>query len=146
MSVADALPLGCGLVDLEVRGDERGSLIAIEPGSGVPFAIERVYYIFGTADNAARGFHAHHRLEQLAVCVAGSCTMILDDGTRRVRVPLDRPDRGVHIGSPIWREMVDFSPDCVLLVLASAPYQTADYIRDYDQFRRVAARQTGDPS
>lgn len=145
MSVT-SLPPRCRLVNLTIRGDERGSLIAIEQGAELPFDIRRVYYIFGTAENAARGFHAHQRLQQLAICVAGSCTMILDDGTQRVRVPLDRPDRGLHIGSPIWREMVDFSPDCVLLVLASAPYETADYIRDYDEFRRVIARQTGNPS
>lgn len=141
-----ALPASCSLVDLTVHGDTRGSLIALEQGTGLPFAIQRVYYIYGTARNTARGFHAHHQLQQLAICVAGSCTMIVDDGVQRVEVPLDRPDRGLHIGSPIWREMTDFSDDCVLLVLASAPYEDADYIRDYDEFRRVAAERNGDLS
>lgn len=138
-----ALPASCSLVDLTVHGDARGSLIALEQGSDLPFAIQRVYYVYGTSKEAARGFHAHHQLQQLAICVAGSCTMIVDDGVQRAAVPLDRPARGLHIGSPIWREMTDFSDDCVLLVLASAPYEEADYIRDYQEFRRVVAQRNG---
>jgi dTDP-4-dehydrorhamnose 3,5-epimerase len=141
-----ALPKNCKLVELTVHGDARGSLIAIEQGAALPFAIQRVYYIYGTTADTARGFHAHHALEQLAICVAGSCTMIVDDGTQRVEILLDRPDLGLQIGSPIWREMADFSPDCVLLVLASAPFEEADYIRDYQEFRRTVAQGTRDPS
>lgn len=141
-----SLPAHCRLVDLSVHGDARGSLIAVEQGADLPFAVRRVYYIYGTVDGVARGFHAHHDLQQLAICVAGSCTMIVDDGAQRVPVPLDRPDRGLHIGSPVWREMADFSEDCVLLVLASAPYEDADYIRDYDEFRRVVAQRNGGQS
>ena len=137
-----ALPKTCSLIDLTVHGDKRGSLIALEQGIGLPFAIERVYYIYGTTKDTARGFHAHHQLQQLAICVAGSCTMIVDDGVQRVSVPLNRPDRCLHIGSPVWREMTDFSADCVLLVLASAPYENADYIRDYDEFRRVVIQRS----
>jgi len=141
-----ALPATCSLVDLTVHGDTRGSLVALEQGSGLPFAIQRVYYIYGTAKDTARGFHAHQQLRQLAICVSGSCTMIVDDGVLRVEVPLDRPDLCLHIGSPVWREMKDFSDDCVLLVLASAPYEDADYIRDYDEFRRVVAQRNGELS
>ena len=128
------LPRNCRLHRLDIRGDERGSLIALEGGGGVPFEIKRVYYIFATREGVERGFHAHADLTQLAICVSGSCTMSLDDGHLRADVRLDRPDLAVEIGSPIWREMRDFSPDAVLLVLASAPYDTNDYIRDYDEF------------
>lgn len=138
------LPAGCEIVDLSVRGDARGSLIAIEGGRDIPFEVARVYYIFDNVSDVARGFHAHHALEQLAICVTGSCIMVLDDGARRYEVPLDRPDRGVRIGSPIWREMNSFSPDCVLLVLASRHYDEGDYIRDYDAFMRIARRREED--
>ncbi len=131
---------GCRLVELQVRGDERGSLVAIEGERDLPFAIARVYYIFGTKAGVDRGFHAHRRLRQLAVCVAGSCTMILDDGRSRVAVRLDRPTQGLEIGPMIWREMRDFSDDCVLMVLASEPYDEADYIRDHDAFLDLAGR------
>lgn len=128
------LPAGCGLIDLEVHGDQRGSLIALEGGATLPFPLKRIYYIYGTSEGVSRGYHAHKDLQQLAICVAGACTIVLDDGASRYPVRLDRPDLGLHISSPIWREMHDFSPDCVLLVLASRPYEDADYIRDYDTF------------
>lgn len=128
----------CGLRALTVRGDDRGSLVAIEAGSDVPFPIARVYYIFDTKAGVDRGFHAHHDLQQLAVCVSGSCVMVLDDGAARQEFRLDRPDTGLRIGPMIWREMRDFSADAVLMVLASKPYDELDYIRDYDAFAAYA--------
>lgn len=126
------------LVDLPSFGDERGGLIAIESDQSIPFQIKRLYYIFGTQSGVARGFHAHHNLKQIAVCVKGSCRMILDDGQYREEVWLDAPNKGLIIGDLVWREMHDFSDDCVLLVLASEHYDEADYIRDYDEFVRFA--------
>jgi dTDP-4-dehydrorhamnose 3,5-epimerase len=137
-TVQQQLPVGCRLVPLAVRGDERGSLIALEQSTGVPFPIARVYFIYDTKEGVSRGFHAHRALRQLAVCVAGSCTMVLDDGRDRFEVRLDSPERGIEIGPMIWREMHDFSPDCVVAVLADAPYDEADYIRDYSAFAELA--------
>lgn len=134
------LPKGCRLVPLAVRGDERGSLVAVEGSSSVPFAIQRVYYVYATEPGVTRGFHAHRALNQLAIAVAGSCTMLLDDGTSRVSVRLDCPETGLTLGPMIWREMSEFSPDCVLMVLADAPYDETDYIRDYDQFLALARK------
>ncbi len=136
------LPGGCALVPLTVHGDERGSLVAIEPGSGVPFAIARVYYLYGTAPGVTRGLHAHHRLRQMAVAVRGSCRMLLDDGSARATISLDDPAVGLLLGPMIWREMSDFSPDCVLMVVADAPYDEADYIRDYDEFVGLTGRRS----
>lgn len=115
-------------------GDARGSLVALEGEKTVPFAIKRVYYIFGTQPGVARGFHAHRDLKQVAVCVTGSCRMILDDGSNREEFILDSPTKGVLIKDLVWREMHDFSEDCVLLVLASEHYDESDYIRNYDEF------------
>ena len=136
--MTDDLLTGCRLVPLAVRGDDRGSLVAIEGGRDVPFAIARVYYVYATTPGTERGFHAHRALNQLAVAVAGSCTMLLDDGTKRVDVRLDDPAVGLTMGPMIWREMSDFSPDCVLMVLADAAYDEADYIRDYGEFLALA--------
>ncbi|WP_300974831.1 FdtA/QdtA family cupin domain-containing protein [Sphingomonas sp. LHG3406-1] len=132
------LPSGCRIIDFSTRGDERGSLVALEGGAEVPFDIRRVYTIFGTREGVARGFHAHHALNQLAVAVAGSCDVILDDGQRRERVRLERPDQGLTLPPMIWHEMENFSPDCVLMVLAEDVYDEADYIRSYDDFLRLA--------
>ncbi|WP_339666543.1 FdtA/QdtA family cupin domain-containing protein [uncultured Pseudomonas sp.] len=122
-------------IDLPTRGDDRGSLVAIEAQDSIPFAVNRVYYIFGTQAGVSRGFHAHLALKQLAVCVAGRCRMKLDNGHIREDVWLDSPEKGIFIEGLIWREMHDFSPDCVLLVLASEHYDEADYVRDYADFK-----------
>ena len=128
------LPTGCSLTDLAVKGDERGSLIALEGTRDVPFAIARAYFVYATKAGVDRGFHAHLSTRQYAVAVAGSCTMVLDNGYIRSDVRLDRPDLGLTIPPMVWHEMRDFSPDCVLLVLADTLYDEADYIRDYRRF------------
>ncbi len=121
-------------LDFQVRGDDRGQLIAIETGRQVPFQFKRTYYLYGTLLNVRRGMHAHHRLRQAAICVSGSLTMTLDDGASKVDVVLDRRDRALLIEPMIWHEMTHFSPDCVLLVLADEFYDEADYIRSYPAF------------
>jgi len=123
-------------VDFQSLGDDRGSLVAVEIGmeKAVPFDIKRVYYIYHTEQGVTRGHHAHKNLKQVAICVAGKCRMVLDDGQGREEVWLDSPTRGLVIEVMIWREMHDFSEDCVLLVLASEHYDESDYIRDYDDF------------
>lgn len=136
--VSVRLPEKCAMVELTVKADSRGSLLAIEGERDAPFAIARAYCVYGTQAGVDRGFHAHRNLTQLAVAVAGSCTMTLDDGSSRVAVRLDDPATGLLIGSMVWREMTDFSEGCVLMVLADRHYDEQDYIRDYDDFRRLA--------
>ena len=133
----DLLP-GCRLVPLAVRGDERGRLVAIEEHYDIPFAIARVYYVYATVTGVTRGLHAHRALHQMAVAVSGSCTMLLDDGAQRMTVRLDDPAVGLTLPPMVWHEMSDFSADCVLMVLADAAYDEADYIRDYGEFLALA--------
>jgi dTDP-4-dehydrorhamnose 3,5-epimerase-like enzyme len=123
------------LVRLSMHEDARGFLVAIEAARDLPFPIERVYYILANP-GTSRGFHAHKTLQQLMIAVRGSCRILLDSGQDRSSYLLDRPDVGLSVGAMIWREMHDFSDDCVLLVLASSAYDEADYIRDYDAFLR----------
>lgn len=124
------------LIDFEPLGDERGSLIAIEAERSVPFLVRRVYYIFGTKDGVESGFHAHKALNQVAVAVSGSCEIVLDDGETKTTVLLDSAEKGLLIGPGMWRVIKNFTPDCVLLLLADQHYDEADYIRDYDAFRK----------
>lgn len=123
-------------IDFRPLGDSRGSLVAVELGrpDSVPFAVKRIYYIYGTGKGISRGFHAHRDLEQVAICLAGRCRFVLDDGHRREEVWLDSPNRGLRIGRLVWREMDEFTNDCVLLVLASEHYNETDYIRNYNDF------------
>lgn len=116
------------------HGDDRGQLIALEELKDIPFKIKRVYYIYDTKDGVRRGFHAHKKLEQILICVSGSCKIHLDNGKETAEVLLNTPDEGLYISNATWREMYDFSPDAVLLVLASELYDEKDYIRNYDKF------------
>jgi dTDP-4-dehydrorhamnose 3,5-epimerase-like enzyme len=106
----------------------------------VPFDIKRVYYIYHTEQGVSRGYHAHKQLKQVAICVAGKCRMVLDDGKTREEAWLDCPTKGLVIEDMVWREMHDFSKDCVLLVLATEHYDESDYIRDYSDFLRQASQ------
>ena len=124
------------LLNFKVRGDHTGNLVAVEGGIDFPFDIKRVYYIWGTDANVIRGKHAHRSLEQIIICTSGSCDFILDNGNTRETVHLDNPAVGLYIKSNIWREFTNFSPDCVIMVLASEHYDEQDYIRDYEQFKQ----------
>ena len=128
------------LIDFKTLGDDRGSLIAIEEGYNAPFDIKRVYYIFDTKKGVERGFHAHINLKQLAIAVKGSCTFVLDDANNRKEIRLTNPNQGLFIKGLIWREMKDFSEDCVLVVLASEHYDESDYIRDYKTFKKELSK------
>lgn len=125
------------LINFTALGDERGSLVALEGNKDIPFCINRVYYIFATKEGVARGFHAHKNLKQVAVCIVGSCKFALDDGKSKQEVILDSPTTGLLIEDLVWREIHDFSSDCVLMVLANKHYDEFDYIRNYEQFLEI---------
>lgn len=122
------------LVRLPVVPDERGKLSFIEGGRHVPFDIARVYYLYDVPAAAARGGHAHKELKQLIIALSGSFDVKLDTGAYRRVVQLNRPNIGLLISSMIWRELDNFSSGGICLVLASMPYEEADYFRDYDEF------------
>ncbi len=122
------------LIDIKIRGDERGNLVVFEKGENCPFEIRRTYCIFGVSENTERGFHAHKKLEQIAVCLAGSCDFVLDNGEMQKTIRLDSQTKGLYIGNSVWRIMKNFSKDCVLLVLASEHYDENDYIRNYQDY------------
>lgn len=116
------------------HGDARGQLIALEEFKDIPFAIKRVYYMYDTVPGVRRGGHAHQNLEQILICIHGSCKVLLDNGNEKKVVFLEKPYEGLYISSNMWREMYDFSDDAVLMVLASDFYKESDYIRNYDEF------------
>jgi dTDP-4-dehydrorhamnose 3,5-epimerase-like enzyme len=128
------------LIDLNSLGDERGHLTVLEANKDIPFKIKRIYYLTDTKPGISRGYHAHKELEQIAVCMSGKCRMVLDDGNCREEIWLDSPSKAIRIEKLIWHEMHDFSPDCVLLVLASEHYDEEDYIRDYGSFIKVVSK------
>ena len=114
--------------------DNRGQLIAIEEYKDIPFSIKRVYYIYGVEPGVVRGYHAHKSLQQVLICVHGSCKVLVDNGKEKEVITLERPSEGLYIPSSMWREMFDFSANAVLMVLASDIYNEEDYIRNYEEF------------
>lgn len=132
------LELNTKLFSFQPRGDHSGSLIAVEGSKNIPFDIKRVYYIYGNKSDVRRGFHAHRKLKQVAVAVSGSCKFLLDDGKSKKIVELSSPENGLMIQGLIWREMFDFSSDCVLVVFADEYYDEDDYLRSYSDFLKSA--------
>lgn len=116
------------------HGDERGQLIALEENKDIPFQIKRVYYMYNTRKGITRGYHAHKSLEQILICIHGSCKVLLDNGIEKKKVFLEKPYEGLYVPNNMWREMYDFSEDAVLMCLASEIYDENDYIRDYNDF------------
>lgn len=116
------------------HGDERGQLVALEEYKEVPFKIKRVYYMYDMSPGIVRGRHAHKNLQQILICIHGSCKILLDNGNEKKVVPLEKPYEGLYVANNMWREMYDFSTDAVLMVLASELYDENDYIRNYDDF------------
>ena len=122
------------IINFKVMGDERGSLIAFEAQNNVPFYIKRVFYIYGTQANIARGQHSHYKTKQMLVAVNGSCKVTLDNGKEKKTYALNKPNVGLFQDALIWGEMHAFSQDCILMVFADTYYEEDDYIRSYDTF------------
>ena len=124
------------------HGDERGQLVALEEFKDIPFEIKRVYYMYVTGEGVHRGCHAHRKLEQILICIHGSCKVLLDNGEEKKIISLEKPYEGLYISNDMWREMFDFSSDAVLMVLASDYYNEDVYIRDYDLFLKEIAKKS----
>lgn len=137
MIAGDLLPMDLGrarILATPVVTDLRGSLTFAETGGDLPFSVERYFLVYAVPNRQVRGEHAHRELHQLLVCVRGECRVAVDDGSTRGEITLDQPGFGVHLPPMVWGTQYDYSEDAVLLVLGSAPYDTDDYIRDYDEF------------
>jgi len=129
------------LFELDQFQDLRGQLAVAELGRQLPFSPRRVFFVFGVPTREVRGEHAHLRLHQFLVCVHGECSVVLDDGSSREEIRLDSPRRGLHIPPLVWGTQYKFSPDAVLAVLASAEYDEADYVRDYEEYLALVRAQ-----
>lgn len=127
------------LIDLPTVPGPKGNLTFLESERHVPFAVRRAYYIYDVPPGEQRGGLAHRDVDLCMIAVAGSVEVRLDDGTDRVRHLLDRPDIGLLVPRMLWLEMAGWAPATVCLVLSSELYDEADYVRDYDQFRQLAA-------
>jgi hypothetical protein len=125
---------GARLYEIPHFGDMRGDLNVLEFGKLLPFPVERIFYTYNVGSSQVRGEHAHKRCEQFLLAVKGSLKVIVDNGSVREEYDLNNPSVGLHLPAGCWGIQYKHSPDCVLLVLASMPYMSDDYIRDYNEF------------
>jgi len=133
------MPLSdCRIIELPKVADPRGNLTFVEGGNHIPFEIRRVYYLYDVPGGSDRGSHAHRSLHQFVVAMSGSFDIVLHDGDRQRRFHLNRSYFGLYICPMMWRTLDNFSSGGVCMVLASAVYDAADYIRDYEQFLTLA--------
>lgn len=126
---------GVRMLEFPQHGDDRGHLVVVEGMKDVPFEIKRMFYIYGSASDVVRGCHANRKSEFVFINVAGQSKVRIDDGRGNQAVfSIARPHTGLYMPSMLWKEMYDFSPDSVLLVLSNEAYDPNEYIRDYDAF------------
>jgi oxalate decarboxylase/phosphoglucose isomerase-like protein (cupin superfamily) len=133
----------CTLLEFPKISDHRGNLTFIEQTRHVPFDIKRVFYVYDIPSGESRGAHAHRELEQVIVCLSGSLDVSIDDGRERKTVHLNRPWHGLYVPSMIWAAEGNFDPGTVYMVLTSAFYTEADYLRSYDEFLAEVDRRHG---
>jgi len=132
---------GVRAIDLPVVADPRGSLTFGEYGSHLPFIPKRYFVVYAVPSREVRGEHAHRKLQRVLVCLRGSVAVVVDDGSERDEILLDSPDVGLYVPPLIWTTQYRYSPDALLLVLASDVYEPDDYIRDYDEYRSALTRE-----
>lgn len=136
--IATSAPAPEGITTLRTVSDIRGALLPIDLPDDLPFTPQRVFFVHGVPSKEVRGEHAHRQCEQFLICITGSVSCIVDDGQARQEYVLDDPSKGLHMPAMTWGTQYDYSSDAVLAVFASRPYEDADYIRDYEEFRELA--------
>ena len=123
------------ILEFDEFGDERGSLVVAEGGGqDIPFEIKRVFYMYGSDPAIVRGQHANRKTEFVLINVSGTSKVKVDNGVEQTVIELNRPRMGLYLKTMLWKDMYDFSPDSVLLVLASEHYDGEEYIRDYEEY------------
>ncbi len=126
-----------GIIKLSAWKEPRGHLFVAEAMRHIPFRIKRTYFMNNLQNAELRGDHAHKKTTQAIFCVNGSFVLGLDDGKRKQKVLLNKPEFGVILGPKLWHNMSQFSKDCVILVCASDYYKEKDYIRTYEEFSQL---------
>lgn len=125
------------IIQLPKNGDRRGNLSVIEQMKQIPFKIERAFWIYDVPGGEFRGGHAYRESEEFIVALSGSFDVIVDDGKEKQAFSLNRSYYGLYVPKLMWRQMVNFSTNSLALVLSSTPYDEADYIRDYEEFKQI---------
>ena len=125
------------LIDFKANGDLRGQMVVIENNKQIPFEMKRLFYIFNTDKDAIRGLHSNIKSSFVFACLHGSVDVKTEDENGVNNFHLDSPLQGLYLGKLVWKEMYNFSDDCVLLVISDEPYDGNEYIREYAEFKKI---------
>jgi dTDP-4-dehydrorhamnose 3,5-epimerase-like enzyme len=125
------------LIDLPKIPDDRGNLSFFENGRQIPFDIKRVYWVYDVPGGEVRGGHAYHELSEVVIALSGAFDIVVHDGKEERRFMLNRSYTGLYIPKLMWRQLENFSTNAMALVVADAPYNEADYIRDFKAFKTL---------
>ncbi|HMO33810.1 MAG TPA: FdtA/QdtA family cupin domain-containing protein [Lacibacter sp.] len=125
------------LIELPKIPDERGNLSFFENNAPIPFEIKRAYWIYDVPGGESRGGHAYRTLQEFVVALSGSFDIVINDGNEEKRISLNRSYKGVYVPRMIWRHLENFSTNALVLIVADQPYDEAEYIRDFNEFRNL---------
>ena len=125
------------LLNFPQLGDERGHLVVVEGNKDIPFEIKRIFYIYGSDKDVVRGQHANKLSEFVLINISGRCDVFVDDGENQETIILDKPHQGIYLNKMVWKNMLNFSKDAILLVLSNEYYNSEEYIRDYEEFKKI---------
>jgi wxcM family protein len=125
------------LLNFPQLGDERGHLVVVEGSKDIPFEIKRIFYIYGSDKDVVRGQHANRLSEFVLINISGRCDVFVDDGENQEIIILDKPHQGIYLNKMVWKNMFNFSKDAILLVLSNEYYNSEEYIRDYEEFKKI---------
>ena len=125
------------LLNFPQLGDERGHLVVVEGNKDIPFEIKIIFYIYGSDKDVIRGQHANRLSEFVLINISGRCNVFVDDGENQETVILDKPYQGIYLNKMVWKNMLNFSKDAILLVLSNEYYNSEEYIRDYEEFKKI---------
>ena len=134
----------CSIIDLSKVHSVNGNITVVENNKNMPFEVKRIYYLYDVPSGEERGGHAHFNLEQYIIAASGSFDVILDDGVNKRRIFLNRPNLALHVVPGLWRELDNFSSGSISMVLASHVYDVNDYIREYNEFKKVKLNDSSD--
>ena len=125
------------ILEFQQLGDDRGHLVVVEGNESIPFNIKRIFYIYGSDEKVVRGQHANEFSEFVLINLCGSCHIYVDDGVNKETILLDKPHQGIYLEKLVWKNMLNFSKDSILLVLSSEHYSNEEYIRNYEDFQNI---------
>lgn len=125
------------IINLPKILDPRGNLSFFENSNQIPFDIKRTYWIYDVPGGEMRGSHAFKESHEFIIALSGSFDVVLNDGEKEMKYSLNRSYYGLYVPNLLWRSIENFSTNSLALIVSSIPYDAADYIRDFDEFKMI---------